>query len=175
LQHRTGIELRYQAPRLCLRQPEIAAEEYSKSAFQHIRYSIQKYSGEGCNVVLSRQLVIHEVAISLVDDSVEIRDAKPSMRTVRFDASKVQRLVPNGWGSVNNFIHPEATTDQVRGSVRGIVVVGNIQIDERNVRDVALYFSMGEFRGGVSFADELEAWLFHLVKICRYPDTKDVV
>ncbi len=155
--------------------PEMSAEEYSKSAFRHIEYSIEDYSGEGCNVVFSRQLAIHEVGTSLVDDSVEMRDAEPSMRTVRFDASKVKGIVTNDWGRVNRFIHPEATTDKEKSPVREIIVAGDIEVDSKRVKEVALYLSLGEFRDGVSFADELETWLFHMVKMCRNPNAKDVV
>ena len=78
---------------------------------------------------------------------------------------------------MSRLVHPELYEQKVkvRTFVRAIVVVGDIEVDGKPTKDVAVYVNMSELANGVSFADEFESWLFHLVKMCRYPDEKNIM
>jgi len=149
----------------------------SGANFLHIKYSIDQYSGDGCRVTFSRRLVIREVRVSSQDSPVEMGDAESSSRTVSFDASAVTSIQSDSLIGALWMVHPELYKAGVdsRFTVRPIVFLGDIDVDGESTREFTVYVSLAELADGVSFADEFEAWLFHLVKMCRYPDSDESV
>lgn len=154
-----------------------SVELSSKLDFRHIEYSIEEYRGDGCSVTFSRRLVTRDGSVSSEGVSVEVGDTNSSSRTVRFDAAEVKRIRFRSRTGAIRKVHPEMNQQKSddRTSVRAFVVAGDIDIDGKSAEEIAVYVSLSELADGVSFADEFEAWLFHLVRMCRYADENEVV
>jgi len=148
-----------------------------KADFWHLEYSIEDYSGDRCDVTFIRRLSSREGRLPLEDAPIEMGDTESSSRTVRFDATKVSSMVPNSRIRPIPQLHPEM--DQQEWDdwtfVRSITVIGDIDIDGKSAEEITVYVSLSELADGVSVADEFEAWLFHLVRMCRYPDENEAV
>ena len=102
-------------------------------------------------------------------------DTSSSSRTFSFDASGVESIWTKTRSAVKRQLHPEMFNPDGghRTYVREFVVVGDFRIDGKSAEEIAVYASLSELAEGVSFADEFEAWLFHLVRMCRYSDENE--